>query len=489
MSSGEQESQSFEMDEQINKNAFHDIDTTIRSEQSGVTVEKETAIRTPYYTTYPWKQSNGEKLSIPIPIRWHPLVVVKNIINHNKLSGGYTGIVEIGMSGAGKTTITKMIIHFIHKIGETYIVRKFSGADMLNIDKIIASCVPGIPHIIVLDDASYVLQDAKKSDVSRLANALTTIRHQIKSRVIVIMNIHYSKAMLKFFRNQHFTFLVSVTPEELGNYSELFKGDMQTIHEFSRLYRSMYTKGYFRLPISTYDGTYLKYRTNDPFRICLVAEFTDLHYMLFPSERCDQCDPEEAELKAMDMEQIADYIYDRWGYRGGDAVRLKAFIETGDIRMLPAIDRRVWEYLTKVSRQMKVDFKALAIYSLSNKKIRRQRAKMGVDRNQGTRADMDNSIAGIMEDLKIRDENPELYELNKKIKKVEKLQAEIAAAKLELGNDGIDDLPEPELATVEQNRAEYGKGEVVTEEGLNGPKYDNSLPDQPGEGSGIEDNQ
>ena len=90
---------------------------------------------------------------------------------------------------------------------------------------------------------------------------------------------------------------------------------------------------------------------------------------------------------------------------------------------------------------------------------------------------------------KIRDENPELYELNKKIKKVEKLQAEIAAAKLELGNDGIDDLPEPELATVEQNRAEYGKGEVVTEEGLNGPKYDNSLPDQPGEGSGIEDNQ
>ena len=90
MSSGEQESQSFEMDEQINKNAFHDIDTTIRSEQSGVTVEKETAIRTPYYTTYPWKQPNGEKLSIPIPIRWHPLVVVKNIINHNKRSEEHT---------------------------------------------------------------------------------------------------------------------------------------------------------------------------------------------------------------------------------------------------------------------------------------------------------------------------------------------------------------------------------------------------------------
>jgi len=471
----------FDMDAQITENAFNDINTTISGNQSGVTIEKDTTIRTPYYTTYPWRTKEGDKVSIPVPIRWHPLVVVKNILNHNRLSGGYTGIVEIGMSGSGKTTITKLIVHFIHKLGENYIVKKFSGSDMLNIDKIIASCVPGFPHIIILDDASYVLQDAKKHDVSKLANALTTIRHQIKSRVIVIMNIHYSKAMLKFFRNQHFTFLVSVTPEELGNYQELFKSDMQTIHEFSRLYRSMYTKGYFRLPISTYDGTYLKYRTNDPFRICLVAEFTDLHYMLFPSERCDTCDPSESKLKIKDTRDLVQYVWNKWGHQGVLATQFKAFVDSGKIEYLPSKYRRIWDYWTNVQRQGALNWNDVVDTS---KEFRVNNAFKKSKTNFLT-ASQKTDLASMIDDIKQKEDSPEEYLLRKKMEKLKQLQDEINMEKTELGlNDPDDVLEEPKLQTENIERIEYGVPQVIDETPKN---LDNDNIIDPPKGTGLED--
>ena len=69
---------------------------------------------------------------------------------------------------------------------------------MLDLDKHLGELEVGKPHIMVFDDASYTMEDAGKSDIARLANALTTIRHIVKARVIVIINFHYTRATKKF---------------------------------------------------------------------------------------------------------------------------------------------------------------------------------------------------------------------------------------------------------------------------------------------------
>ena len=234
-----------------------------------------------------WKH---EGKNIPIPARWHPHSVIKRIVRHNKI-GQYTGIVMIGQSGSGKTTLTRKLIHQIHQQGEDYIVKWFNGHEMLKMDEHIKNLQVGTPHILIFDDASYTLEDAKKADVAKLANALTTIRHTLKSRVIIFMNIHYSKATLKFFRNQHFTFLTSVSVEEMGNYTDLFKDKMHVIRAFGRQYNRMMLKGYFEAQVSSFEKRRITYQTNKPFRCCLVAEIADLHFMLYNKDECPKCDP------------------------------------------------------------------------------------------------------------------------------------------------------------------------------------------------------
>ena len=234
-----------------------------------------------------WKH---EGKNIPIPARWHPHSVIKRIVRHNKI-GQYTGIVMIGQSGSGKTTLTRKLIHQIHQQGENYIVKWFNGHEMLKMDEHIKNLQVGTPHILIFDDASYTLEDAKKADVAKLANALTTIRHTLKSRVIIFMNIHYSKATLKFFRNQHFTFLTSVSVEEMGNYTDLFKDKMHVIRAFGRQYNRMMLKGYFEAQVSSFEKRRITYQTNKPFRCCLVAEIADLHFMLYNKDECPKCDP------------------------------------------------------------------------------------------------------------------------------------------------------------------------------------------------------
>jgi len=216
----------------------------------------------------------------------HRFITNGGIISHN--------------SGTGKTTLTRTILHRMHEMGENYRVLWFTGTDMLNIDKIINSCQVGVPHVFVFDDASYTMEDARKEDVARLANALTTIRHHLKSRAIIIMNIHYSKATKKFFRNQHFTFLTSVTAEEMGNYSDLFKEKMGVVRKFAKYYNQSALKGGFYIPVSSATYEQLYYKTNEPFRIGLVAEISDLHFFLYDRQECETCNP-------MTFKKIRDY--------------------------------------------------------------------------------------------------------------------------------------------------------------------------------------
>lgn len=305
---------------------------------------------TTYYYDNPEKNKTEE---IPVPVRWHPQGVFKRIVQHNKI-GQYTGIVLIGMSGSGKTTLTRMFLHRVHEMGEKYIVKWFTGTDMLNIDKIIQACTPGFPHILIFDDASYTLEDAKKEDVARLANALTTIRHHIKSRVITIMNIHYSKATKKFFRNQHFTFLTSISSEEIGNFQDLFKGRLGVVGKFARLYNNMMLREHFTVPISSYTYQRLHYKTNQPFRVGLVSEISDLHFFLYAKESCATCDPKTDDNQLHDYHDILDKLCYKYGEKQVRTVmQFFATVYEGK-NFLDPKRQKIWMHLAEIEKNVKM---------------------------------------------------------------------------------------------------------------------------------------
>ena len=317
---------------------------------------------------------NYEGKKIPIPSRWHPTSVIKRIIAHNKL-GQYTGIVMIGQSGSGKTTLTRKLIHeIICKQGESYIVKWYNGHEMLKMDEHIKNLQVGTPHIMIFDDASYTLEDAKKTEVAKLANALTTIRHTLKSRVIIVMNIHYSKATLKFFGNQHFTFLTSVSVEEMGNYTDLFKDKMHVIRAFGRQYNRMMLKGYFEAQVSSFEKRRITYTTNKPFRCALVAEIADLHFMLYNKDECPKCDPENMNRSinmiarqpntiATIMEKMKDmYSTDSAGSKLplSFATTLRFFSKIAQSTdALTHTERQMWNHLTNIAKQGFTDWQGL----------------------------------------------------------------------------------------------------------------------------------
>ena len=316
---------------------------------------------------------NYEGKRVPVPIRWHPHGVIKRIITHNKL-GQYTGIVMIGQSGSGKTTLTRKIIHQIHQMGEEYIVKWFNGYEMLHMDDHIKNLQVGTPHIMIFDDASYTLEDAKKSEIAKLANALTTIRHTLKSRIIMVMNIHYSKATLKFFRNQHFTFLTSVSVEEMGNFQDLFKDKMHVIRAFSKSYNKMMLRGYFEAPVSSFERTTIRYTTNKPFRVALVAEVADLHFILYNKDECPKCDPanmnrsinmiaRQPNTIATIMEKMKDmYSTDSAGSKLplSFATTLRFFSKIAQSTdALTHTERQMWNHLTNIAKQGFTDWQGL----------------------------------------------------------------------------------------------------------------------------------
>ena len=291
-----------------------------------------------------------------VPQRWYWGNIVKRMLNHNK-AHGFTGCVLIGMSGSGKTTLTNTILHKIHDYGGNYVFKWFNGHQLIELDKHIDKLQVGVPHVMVFDDASYTLEDATKTQMAKLTNALTTIRHHVKSKVIIIFNIHYSRATKKFFRNQHFTFLTSVTTEELGNLKDLFQDKMPVVRAFGKKYRQMALNGKFFVPLDYYSGKSAKYEINEPFRIGLVSEITDLHFFLYPRQSCEICRPgAPPKFEQKSVKQVKALLKK---YRNQSALLTTlAFwlkIHNPDIKNpLENAHKSYWNFFEKISRDIKV---------------------------------------------------------------------------------------------------------------------------------------
>ena len=313
-----------------------------------------------------------------VPQRWYWGNIVKRMLNHNK-AHGFTGCVLIGMSGSGKTTLTNTILHKIHEYGENYVFKWFNGHQLTELDKHIDKLQVGVPHVMIFDDASYTMEDATKSQMATLANALTTIRHNTKSKVIIIFNIHYSRATKKFFRNQHFTFLTSVTTEELGNLKDLFQDKMPVVRQFGKKYRQMALNGSFYVPLDYYTGKSAKYIINEPFRIGLVSEITDLHFFLYPRQSCAMCRPgAPPKLEVKTVKQVKAMLKK---YKNQTALMttLAFWCKThniGPIDPLEYAHKSYWNFFEKVSKDIKAPWQQI-LNELRDESPRRTRMSKG----------------------------------------------------------------------------------------------------------------
>ena len=232
---------------------------------------------------------------------------------------------------------------------------------------------------MVFDDASYTMEDATKTQMAKLANALTTIRHKTKSKVIIIFNIHYSRATKKFFRNQHFTFLTSVTTEELGNLKDLFQDKMPVVRQFGKKYRQMALNGSFYVPLDYYTGKSAKYTINEPFRIGLVSEITDLHFFLYPRQSCAMCRPgAPPKLEIKTVKQVKSMLKK---YKNQTALMttLAFWCKThniGPIDPLEYAHKSYWNFFEKVSRDIKAPWQQI-LNELRDESPRRTRMSKG----------------------------------------------------------------------------------------------------------------
>ena len=145
-------------------------------------------------TTLFYDPNSGKRY--PILGKYSPNIIAENILNYLD-SAGFANVLNIGMSGSGKSTWSNQLVHLLHT-KRSFHVNWYKRDQVKDFTKIINSLTKGINHIVIFDDASFALEEMKKDELSDMAKKLTYIRHIVQANVIVIFNIHYSKSIIYF---------------------------------------------------------------------------------------------------------------------------------------------------------------------------------------------------------------------------------------------------------------------------------------------------
>lgn len=296
-------------------------------------------------------------IKYPILSAHSPFPIVKRILTHNSVTG-YTGIINAGQSGTGKTTWTKWLVHQLHLKMPSVVIDWFDQYDINNIDDLISNLTKGVPHVMIFDDASFAMDDLPKKEVNKLAQSLTRIRHEVRANVITILNIHYSKAIGKYWRNIPFYFLTSISNEELGSYEDVFgSGSKWKLRDFSYMFHDMMLDGGWKIQIDAWKDEYYKYKTNKPFRIGLASELNRLHFFTYVKDSCAFCDSDfdtKRVLSARDLVDNMTQAYSKPQLRS--TLRYYLLTRKG---ISNAVDRRVlslWHTLSDLDRKNDIDW-------------------------------------------------------------------------------------------------------------------------------------
>jgi|APSaa5957512535_1039671.scaffolds.fasta_scaffold08869_5 hypothetical protein len=373
-----------------------------KSVQNDLAEAKEVAEKDEYHgikTTLFRQPDTGEKFKIPAVFSPNPLA--ENILSYLS-NTGFVHILSIGQSGSGKTTWTKYLIHRLHEL-KNFQVHWYVRDEIQQLDKIIANLQKGISHIIVLDDASFTLEELPKDKVNEIAKKLTYIRHEVKSDVVVIMNIHYSKAIKKFFRSVPFTYLTSINMEEVNTFQDVFGGySRYKLRDFSRYYQQMMLKGKWTIDLDKWNNKVQTYFTNKPFRIALANELNYLHFFYYSKNSCDICDPDYQTKRVVNTAELVNTMVGKYGKdRTRSMLFMYAFAKHG-IKTMDSKRQSIWNTVADLDRNNPIDWNDVSSYLKKNMSKKRPRSyikKSEYDKDykdiktSGTRKQTDEEIA------------------------------------------------------------------------------------------------
>lgn len=314
----------------------------------------------PHYNTtfYTW---NEKKYPI---LHKHNFTRLADSIKQMNEINSYVSVVNFGKSGSGKSTLTTSLIHRIScKSDKKYVIKWFERTDLTRLDTIIDSLPKGLRYILVFDDVSYVLDGVSSKRKKELAGKLTHIRHDLKGKVITIMNIHFMTALLPIMRDADFKIITSMSDQDAKNFKNTLGWDNKyAIDRFQRQYASQMMKGYFFLNNVDGNGKSYCYKTNQPFRIAQVSEGAGgIHPVLFPQEYCESCTAKREKPKQMMDPQV---FYDKClkGYtsRAKTAIGYWAYLLHGRKECLPANNARCLIWIDKMVSKYGIDMDKLS---------------------------------------------------------------------------------------------------------------------------------
>lgn len=380
------------VDDRIKKETQLDQDKDQQDQDS--TKPKYTGIKTTLFTD----PNTHEKH--PIPVSMSPMPTVDRILTYVERTG-FCGILCIGMSGTGKSTLAKYLVHQIHS-RKNFVVHWYERDDIQKMDKEIKNLQRGVPAILVFDDASFSLDQLKKEQINKIAQQLTYVRHDVRAPVIVIMNIHYSKAISRFFRNVPFAFLTSISQEEVHTFQDVWPHGRWKFKDFAWYYQQMMFQNKWVFEIDRWNKRTYTYQTDKPFRLGLALEGNMIHFFVYLKDGCMVCDPDFSVKKVANSKELVDHYIKSYGVaRARSMLKLYAFARHG-LKVIDSNRYAIWKSISNFDTNNRINWNNV-IEELDKTQKKRRRTyikKDKMDRDEQLLAEIEKSEDAQNQDFK-----------------------------------------------------------------------------------------
>lgn len=337
----------------------------------------------------------------PIPVSMSPMPTVDRILTYLSKTG-FCGILCIGMSGTGKTTLVRYLIHQLHE-KKNFVLHYYDRNDIQKMTSHIENLQSGLDHILFYDDASFALEQLSKTEILKIAQNLTYIRHQTKGKVIVFLSIHYSKAISRFFRNVPFAILTSITMEEVASFQDVWPHGRYKFKDFAWYFQQMMFNSYWRFEVDRWRNKFYKYETDKPFRLSLALEGNAIHYMVYLKQTCAICDPKKG--KPIASQGLVDHYVQGYGENRARAMlRLYSFAKHG-LNVIDTNRLSIWKSISEFDKNNKIDW--LEVNKLLDEQTTKRRRRHYIKKTEYNK-----QLDQLNEDTKIREELQDQQQFN-----------------------------------------------------------------------------
>ena len=284
-----------------------------------------------------------------------------------------------------------------------FVIKWYSGQDLLDMPKIVKDMEKNRDHIIVFDDASYTLEDAPKRKIGEMANVLTEIRHIAgeQSKFLLIFNIHQSKATLKKLREAEMITCLSLTQNDKYYLQTEFFDEM-AVRKFGKMYRDSMLKGYFEYMYNPYTNDVLQFHTNR-VHIGLMNLLGRSSFFLFDKLDCERCNKspyykpdKEQYITPKEFMDRLNMTYNQADY--ATVLRFLAFWKSGNDQYLNANHRKTFRLISKLLQKSNINIERCVELMETQYIKRRSKHKWTLDKEHKTESILHDKIDSRIED-------------------------------------------------------------------------------------------